>query len=417
MTRIEADWLREPWLQRLLLALSAEGEAARVVGGAVRNTLMGRAITDVDVATTTPPDETVRRVEAAGLRAVPTGIEHGTVTAVTPDGRPYEVTTLREDVETDGRHAVVRFGRSWQHDAERRDFTINALYCDADGEVLDLVGGLADIASGTLRFIGDAAQRIAEDRLRVLRFFRFFAWYGSGRPDADALRASARAKGDLEPLSAERVWAELRKLLSAPDPSRALLWMRQSGVLSAVLPESERWGIDAIHPLVQAEGALGWPADPLRRLEAIVPPDPARLTELARRLKLSNTERDRLVRFAQAEEPAEEESEGAFAARLLFGDRQALADRLALRLALARPKAEGDAAMLASLSRTAARLAQAERFDPPPFPVSGNDLMARGIAAGPELGRQLDQLRRVWAESGFALGREALLARLDPAAG
>ncbi|WP_062012654.1 CCA tRNA nucleotidyltransferase [Aureimonas sp. AU4] len=413
MTRIEADWLREPALQGLLHALLAGGEEARVVGGAVRNTLMRRPITDIDIATTTPREETVRRIEGAGLRAVPTGIEHGTVTAVTAEGRAFEVTTLREDVETDGRHAVVRFGRSWRHDAERRDFTINALYCDASGEVLDLVGGTADIASGTLRFIGDAAQRIAEDRLRVLRFFRFFAWYGSGRPDTDALRACARAKDDLGSLSAERVWAELRKLLAAPDPARALLWMRQTGVLSAVLPESERWGIDAIHPLVQAEGALGWPADPMRRLEAIVPPDAARLTELARRLRLSNADRDRLVRFAQAEEPGEEESEGAFTARLLFGDPKALADRLALRLALARPKAEGDPAALASLARTAARLAQAERFDPPPFPVSGNDLMERGVAAGPELGRRLDRLRRLWAESGFALGREALLDRAD----
>lgn len=413
MTRIDAPWLREPSLQHLLATLAADGEEARVVGGAVRNALMERAITDIDIATTTLPAETVRRVEAGGFRAVPTGIEHGTVTVVTREGSAFEVTTLREDVETDGRHATVRFGRSWARDAERRDFTINALSCDRVGEVLDLVGGIADIASGTVRFIGDAATRIAEDRLRVLRFFRFFAWYGRGRPDAEGLRASARAKDTLGSLSAERVWTELRKTLAAPDPARALLWMRQSGVLSAVLPESERWGIDAIHPLVETERALGWPADPMRRLQAIVPPDPARLTELARRLKLANADRDRLVRFAQAEEPSEGESEGAFAARLLFGNAQALADRLALRLSGARAKAASDPDAFSSLARIAARLAQAETFDPPPFPVSGNDLAARGVQPGPAMGRTLDRLRRIWAESGFALAREALLERAD----
>ena len=196
------DWLDDRHLQKLLAALSAEGELARIAGGAVRNALLGQAVADIDIATTTLPDETVRRVKAAGFKAVPTGIEHGTVTAVV-DGRPFEVTTLRADVETDGRRAKVSFGRDWTADAERRDFTINGLYAEADGTVVDLVGGLPDIEARRLRFIGDAETRIREDYLRILRFFRFFAWYGDGRPDAEGLKACARLKDGLDRLSAE----------------------------------------------------------------------------------------------------------------------------------------------------------------------------------------------------------------------
>ena len=224
-----AEWLEDADLQRLLSALNAGGEAARIAGGAVRNALLGEAVADVDIATTTLPEETIRRAEAVGFKAIPTGIEHGTVT-VTSSGTGHEVTTLRADVETDGRRAKVIFGRDWKADAERRDFTINALYAEADGTVVDLVGGLADLESRTLRFIGDAETRIREDYLRILRFFRFFALYGSGRPDAEGLKACARLKDGLERLSAERVWAELKKLFSALDPSRALLWMRRRAV-------------------------------------------------------------------------------------------------------------------------------------------------------------------------------------------
>ncbi|WP_182085463.1 CCA tRNA nucleotidyltransferase [Aureimonas sp. ME7] len=410
ITRIEADWLRDPALQLILETLGQNGEEARVVGGSIRNELMGRAITDVDVATTTLPAETVARVEAAGLKAVPTGIEHGTVTVVA-NGRPFEVTTLRRDVETDGRHAKVLFGRDWRADAERRDFTINALYCDASGEIHDLVGGLADIESATLRFIGDAGQRIEEDYLRILRFFRFFAWYGRGRPDTEGLKASTRLKEGLDRLSPERVWGELRKLLRAPDPARALLWMRQSGVLSRVLPESEKWGIDAVHGLVDTERFYGWPADPLLRLQAIVPPDPARMRELAKRLRLSNADRDRLTAWALAEVPPGE-SDGAFRARMYFGDRTALADRLSLALASERTKAQGEPDRLAGVAALAERRDRAAGFEAPAFPVNGHDLAASGVPAGPETGKALDRLKRLWAESGFVLDREALLAKL-----
>ncbi|MCQ0989672.1 CCA tRNA nucleotidyltransferase [Jiella marina] len=409
MTSLDAEWLKNPALQQLLQALGQDGDEARVVGGAVRNTLMGRPVTDMDIATTTLPEETIRRVEAIGLKAVPTGIEHGTITVVSA-GQPYEVTTLRRDIETDGRHAVVTFGRDWQADAERRDFTINALYVSADGEILDLVGGVGDIEAGNLRFIGDAETRILEDRLRILRFFRFFAWYGRGRPDAEGLRAATRMKDGLERLSVERVWAELKKLLAAPDPSRALLWMRQTGVLTKVLPESERWGIDHIHGLVEAERHRGWEADSLLRLMAIIPPDPARITEMARHLKLSNQDRDRLVAFATAEEPKPAESDKDFRTRLYFGDRQAIIDRLRLAIARTQAKAAQDAALLGDMAHLVRQLETAGSFEVPSFPLGGDDLQEAGIAKGPELGRELDRLKRLWAESGFAMDRQALLA-------
>ncbi|MCB8838276.1 CCA tRNA nucleotidyltransferase [Aurantimonas sp. VKM B-3413] len=411
MTKIDADWLEAPSLQSLLAALSSDGEEARVVGGAVRNTILGHPVTDIDIATTTLPEETTRRVEAAGFKAVPTGFEHGTVTVVTPE-RPYEVTTLRKDIETDGRRAVVHFGRDWQADAERRDFTINALYATAAGEVVDLVGGTADIESRTLRFIGDAETRIREDYLRILRFFRFFAWYGAGRPDALGIRASARLKDGMQGLSAERVWAELKKLLAAPDPSRALLWMRQAGVLTQVLPESERWGIDTIHPLVAAEAAFGWPADPLLRLAAIVPPDAARLAELANRLRFSNADRDRLLAYAHAEPVDAGVTEASLTARLYFGDRQAIVDRLRLAVAAGRAKAEAGGGALEELAALTHRLSMAEGFKAPAFPLSGEDLRKAGVTPGPQMGRMLDKLKRDWVESGFVLGPEALLAEV-----
>ncbi|RWO03780.1 MAG: CCA tRNA nucleotidyltransferase, partial [Mesorhizobium sp.] len=337
----KADWLGERHLQRLLAALADGGEEARVAGGAVRNALIGQSVADVDIATTTVPDETIRRAEAAGFKAVPTGIEHGTITIVA-GGKPFEVTTLRADIETDGRRAKVSFGRDWKADAERRDFTINALYAEADGTIVDLVGGIADIEARRLRFIGDPEARIREDYLRILRFFRFFAWYGDGRPDAEGLKACARLKEGLGQLSVERVWSELKKLLSAHDPSRALLWMRQAGVLTSVLPESEKWGIDAIHALTRAEKDLGWTLDPLLRLEAIVPPDAARMKTLAERLRFSVSDAGRLRQWALTAPVGPKTTEAELAKRLYRGDRQGLVDRLRLSLASARARAVED---------------------------------------------------------------------------
>lgn len=406
----KADWLGDRHLQRLLAVLSEDGEEARIAGGAVRNALIGQPVADVDIATTTLPSETLRRAEAAGFKAVPTGFEHGTVTVIA-GGRPFEVTTLRADIETDGRHAKVSFGRDWKADAGRRDFTINALYAEADGTVIDLVGGLADIEARRLRFIGDAEQRIREDYLRILRFFRFFAWYGGGRPDAEGLKACARLKEGLDRLSAERVWAELKKLFSAPDPSRALLWMRQSGVLTRVLPESEKWGIDAIHGLVAAERDLGWQADPLLRLEAIVPPDAQRMKALGERLKLSTREGNRLKQWCLSPALEAKATEAQLAKALYRGDPQGITDRLRLALASVRAKAiEDDEAMMAAggYSRL---LGFTEKWERPVFPIKGADLSALGAAPGPKIGTVLRTLEEGWVASAFTLTRDALLER------
>ncbi|SJM32360.1 CCA tRNA nucleotidyltransferase [Mesorhizobium delmotii] len=406
----KADWLGERHLQRLLAALAAGGEEARVAGGAVRNALIGQPVADVDIATTTVPDETIRRAEAAGFKAVPTGIEHGTITIVA-GGKPFEVTTLRADIETDGRRAKVSFGRDWKADAERRDFTINALYAEADGTIVDLVGGVADLEARRLRFIGDPEARIREDYLRILRFFRFFAWYGDGRPDAEGLKACARLKEGLGQLSVERVWSELKKLLSAPDPSRALLWMRQASVLTSVLPESEKWGIDAIHALTRAEKDLGWTPDPLLRLEAIVPPDAARMKMLADRLRFSISDAGRLRQWALTAPVEPKTTEAELAKRLYRGDHQGVVDRLRLSLASARARAVEDNDALLEAGGFSRLLAFTGKWKKPDFPLKGADLTTLGASPGPKLGATLKNLENEWIESGFALDRGALLKR------
>ncbi|MBK0021519.1 CCA tRNA nucleotidyltransferase [Brucella pseudogrignonensis] len=407
-----ANWLRSKPLQALFAALNRDGGEVRVVGGAVRNTLLGTKVSDVDLATTHLPEQTVRLAKEAGFKPVPTGIEHGTITVVV-QGQPFEVTTLRKDIETNGRHAKVAFGTDWKTDAERRDFTINALYATSDGHVIDYVGGLADIETKTLRFIGDAEERIREDYLRILRFFRFFAWYGSGRPETDGLRASARLKDGLNQLSAERVWSELKKLLSAPDPSRAMLWMRQSGVLSAILPESEKWGIDAIHGLVRAETDLDWQVDALLRLESIVPPDAARMTELGKRLKMSNAERARLEAWARADAIKSETSEQALKKLIYRGSSQAVADRIRLAYASARQEAAASDEAMIRAGGYSRLLDAVEKYEPLVFPVTGGDLLSLGIEKGPGLGEALRGLETLWIDSGFSLDREALLDKLD----
>ncbi|MDZ5697973.1 CCA tRNA nucleotidyltransferase [Chelativorans sp. M5D2P16] len=405
----KAEWLHRPGLQALLAVLNEGDEEARIAGGAVRNALLGQPVTDVDIATTTTPEETTRRAEAAGFKVVPTGFEHGTVTVVAK-GLPYEVTTLRADVETDGRYARVVFGRDWRDDAERRDFTINALYAEADGRVVDLVGGLSDLETRTLRFIGDAETRIREDYLRILRFFRFFAWYGSGRPDADGLKACTRLRDGLARLSAERVWSELKKLLAAADPSRALLWMRQTGTLTAVLPESERWGIDAIHGLVDTERAFGWAPDPLLRLAAIIPPDAERVKALAVRLRMSKAEAAALVGWAEAPVPDPSLGESAFAKLLYRAGEKGVDKRLGLALAGARARAQADDGALMEAAGYRRLLDTLERWQRPVFPLGGKDLLPLGFKPGAELGKTLAALEERWLESGFAMSREDLLS-------
>ena len=395
-----------------MLDLLNEGGEARVVGGAVRNSLMGLDVSDMDIATNLLPEEVQRRAEAAGIRCVPTGIKHGTVTLVL-DGHPYEVTTLRRDVETDGRHAQVAFTDDWRADAERRDLTINALYADRTGLVHDYVGGVEDIGKANIRFIGNASERIAEDHLRILRFFRFFAHYGRGRPDADGLRACATAKDRIRQLSAERIWAEMKKLLAATDPFRALLWMRTAGVLGVVLPETEKWGIDSTPELVAAEARFGWAPDPLLRLSVIIPQDLERIEAMSTRLKLSGSERGALVAFVSCPAIGDDMS-GAQLDLLLYRQGSNAGATGRLKMALAKAAAAGDGPDdLSKVARLAALLSRASSWTRPVMPVKGADLVASGVPAGPQVGEKLARLEDTWVSSSFRLTREELLATLS----
>lgn len=404
----DQDWFRAPSLSRVLDLLNHDGEA-RVVGGAVRNSLMGLPVSDMDIATTLLPDAVQARAEAAGIKCVPTGIKHGTVTLVI-DGQPYEVTTLRRDVDTDGRHAQVEFTDDWRADAERRDLTINALYADKTGLVHDYVGGVEDIGKANIRFIGNAAERIAEDHLRILRFFRFFAHYGRGRPDAEGIKASAAAKDKIRTLSAERIWAEMKKLLSAQDPFRALLWMRTAGVLTVVLPETEKWGIDAMPDLIAAESRFGWEPDVMLRLSAIVPTDVERMEAMAARLKLSTAERTALVDYAACP-PISDETSGTQLDLLLY--RQGNSGAIG-RLKMALAKASAGADDLMQIGRLKSLLERAQAWTRPVMPVRGADLIAAGIPPGPEIGEKLARLESAWVSSNFRLTRDELLATLSP---
>ncbi|WP_332065987.1 CCA tRNA nucleotidyltransferase [Bartonella sp. CB189] len=406
------DWLQRSCIQKLLHVLSLDGEEARVVGGAVRNQLLGKPISDIDIATTCLPQQIIMRVEKAGFRAVPTGIAFGTITVVA-ESCSYEVTTLRSDIETDGRHAKVLFGRDWKKDAERRDFTINALYCDAAGQLYDVVGGLNDIASRTIRFIGPAENRIREDYLRILRFFRFFAWYGEGRPDAEGLKACACLKNGLKKLSSERIWAEVRKLLTVSDPIRALLWMRQSGVLTIILPETEKWGIDAIHSLVKIERVFGWEIDPLLRLESIVPPDSVRLHKMANRLRLSNKEAARLKEWAELE-AINENCSDHFLQKLIYSHgRQPILDQLSLSIAAAYVDVMEKSEALKKAENYIKLYQLAQKWKIPTFPVSGKDLIKKGLAQGALIGQMLKKLESIWIESGFLIDRNELLEKIN----
>lgn len=373
-----------PWLAAgpaaRVLAVLAD---ARVVGGAVRDTLAGRPVADIDLASPLPPEEAMRLLKQAGIRVVPTGLSHGTVTAVI-DGTPIEITTLRRDVETDGRHATVAFDADWRQDAARRDFTINAMSLAPDGRLFDYFGGQADLAAGRVRFVGEAAARIAEDFLRALRWFRFQARYGRGDPDRAALGAIEAAAPHLRQLSAERVWSELKRILSAPDPRAALELMEATGVRAVVLPEGA--DLAALGRLVAIEA----PFDPLLRFAALLP-EGADIDLLAARLKFSNEEVARLLALRG---PAPDPS----------------ADDAALRRGLA----DTPAAILAGRSWRAqpgpdiawdelrARIAA---LPPQKFPLRAADL---GLPEGPRVGRALAAMRALWLAGGCVADRAML---------
>lgn len=377
--RLRPRWMREVGTRRVMGALAAPEGAPRFVGGAVRDAVLGRTVTDIDIATPLKPETVMERLVAAGIRAVPTGIAHGTVTAATPK-RNFEITTLRRDVETYGRRAKVAFDADWEADAWRRDFTMNALSLDARGALYDYVGGLADLRVGRVRFAGDPMTRIREDVLRLMRFYRFFAHYGKVAPDR-AARAACREAAHLLPrLSGERVAVELLKLLAAPDPLPALRLMRADGVLKAFLPEAGP--LDRLRRLIALEAE----PDPLRRLAGLIVRHPEAVAE---RLKLSGAQRDRLMAMRAAP------------ALNLEGD------RAAQRRALYRWGAAlyRDRVLLAAAQRggrdVSRLLRLAQSWKAPSFPLRGRDLVAAGVAPGPAIGKLLAGLEAWWIENDF----------------
>ena len=396
----DAEWLKRPETGRVLAALAAPRVETRAVGGAVRDTLLGLNVTEIDLATTALPEEVMTLARKAGLKAVPTGIEHGTVTVIA-DGVPFELTTLRRDVETFGRHATIAFTENWEEDARRRDFTINAFYAGSDGTVFDPLSGYADLVAGRVRFIGDAEARIKEDYLRILRFFRFNAYYGKGPLDPEGLQAAVKLRGGMDQLSAERVAAELRRLLVAPQAMRAIDALFDYGLLSGLLGSVPR--LERLNRVIALEEALGLVPDAMVRLAALAVFVAEDAERLAARLRLSNAEQAMLALGAmdQAETglPDEEAAKrrlyrlgaSAFAADVLiaWADSRAAPDAQSWRGAFGLP----------------------QRWQAPSFPLRGSDIMPLGDLEGPEIGAMLRRLEAEWVAGGFALSPEELLTR------
>lgn len=401
----DAFWLKQPETRAVLDALTNGDFEARVVGGAVRNALMGTPVKDLDIATTALPEDVIRLAEAAGLKAVPTGLDHGTVTVVA-NRHPFEVTTLRRDIETFGRHARVTFTTDWTEDAARRDFTINAIYCDANGTVHDPLCGYPDLAARRVRFIGNAEDRIREDYLRILRFFRFTAEYAAGAPDSAGLAASVTLADGLAQLSGERIRSELLRLLAAPRASEIVGIMAEAGVVARLLGEGT-WDVQRLARLQEIESALDRAADPVLRLAALVAPvrGSARDT-LAQRLRLSNAEAERLSRSALPD-------------RAFLPD----ADERIARAYLYRYGADAfrDGVLLAWTASEAAsddgawqtRFHLPERWPVPSLPVRGADLIDKGLAKGPAIGRVVRAFEEWWITHDFPTDRLRLAKALS----
>lgn len=377
-TLLQADWPKREGLALLTQALGADN--VRWVGGAVRDTLLGSEVHDIDCATTLTPDVVIDRCKSAGIRTVPTGIDHGTVTAIVKEGAgaklTVEVTTLRRDVSTDGRRATVAFATEWKDDAARRDFTINALYAHPETlEVSDYFGGLDDLEARRVRFIGDARARIAEDHLRILRYYRFQARFGA-RLDDEAEEACADLSATLKGLSRERVADELLRLIILPDPHATVQRMFERGVLPVILPEACKVHIKALHALIASEAAQSIAPDPIRRLASLLPPSPDVAEGVAARLRLSRAQRARLVSAAER------------------GARDA-ANPKALAYNLTVPFAVDRMLLLGEDARALAH------WTPPTFPLKGGAIVARGVAAGPEVARILQTVERQWVDEGF----------------
>ena len=368
-----ADWPRREGLRALTAALGPGN--LRWVGGAVRDTLLGAEVSDVDCATPFTPDTVIDRCRAAGIRTVPTGIDHGTITAILDDG-PVEITTLRHDVSTDGRRATITFASEWQEDAARRDFTINALYAHPETlEISDYFGGLDDLAARRVRFIGDARQRIAEDHLRILRYYRFQARFGA-ELDPEAEEACTQLAATLKGLSRERVSDELLKLLALPDPGTTVERMFNHAVLRVVLPETALAHVELLRDVIAREEQQGLAPDPLRRLAALLPPMPEIAEIVAARLRLSRAQRAVLVATAERLDRDR-------------GDPHRLAYE------------EGTAVAINRLLLLDADTSTIRDWQVPTFPLKGGTIVARGVAAGPEVARILRSVERRWVCEGF----------------
>jgi poly(A) polymerase len=401
----DAPWLKSGAADRVLSLLNRDGEEARVVGGAVRNALMKMPIGDIDIATTASPEQVIRRARAAGIKSVPTGVEHGTVTLVI-DGHPFEVTTLREDTETFGRKAKVAFGRDWVRDAQRRDFTINGLSVDAAGVVHDHVGGLDDILARRVRFIGDPDQRITEDYLRILRFFRMHATFGAGEPDRAGYLACIRARAGLATLSAERVRMEMLKLIVAPGAAGAIIAMVEAGLLLPILG-----GVAYTGPLlamISAERTLELQADPIRRLGALGVAVTEDAKRIANRLRLSTAETKALDSMGHRWWRLVGMDEATARRRIYRLGADRYRDRL--MLAWARAGQGVEAAPWRALATLPGR------WSAPRFPLKAADFISRGIAEGPLLGQALRLAEDAWLAAGFPLDDPSLQAIADQAA-
>jgi len=401
----QPPWMTAPATQAVFDALEAAGGAdcARVVGGCVRNALIGRPATDIDIATTLKPEQVIAALRAARLKAVPTGVEHGTVTAVS-GGKPYEITTLRRDVETDGRRAVVAFTDDWLEDAQRRDFTLNALYAHRDGTIFDPTGhGVADARAGRIIFVGEATQRIREDYLRILRFFRFLAWYGKGAPDDAAVAACEALKDQIATLSAERVSKELLKLLAAEDPREAAGLMARTGVLATVLPPPI--DLARFNGMVAIEQDQLFETDPVLRLAALLPDDQPGAIRFAERLRLSNAERDRIA-AALAPTPALKSWMSPREIRRAVYRQGAQTFRDRAKLAWAR------AERTAATPQWRGMIALGEGWSPPAFPLTGDDVVTAGVPKGPMVGQVLREVEDWWIDHDFIDDRMSAVEKL-----
>jgi poly(A) polymerase len=391
-------WLEEPETRTVMQALGN----ARFVGGAVRNAMLGAPVVDIDIAVPVPPEETVKLLEAADIRAIPTGFEHGTITAI-KNGKVFEITSLRRDVATDGRHAVVAYTSEWDEDAARRDFTINALYAAADGEIFDYTGGLEDLIAGRVRFVGDPRARIREDYLRILRLFRFHAWYGKGEMDAEALQAAAEGKPGLAQLSGERIAKELLRLLECPNPAPVLRTMAASGILPELLPVALR--LPRLERLIHADADNFFPPDSLLRLAALLPDDPGAARAVAERLKLSGAARARLEALSGLTEKTPAHLSAQAARKLLYRlGAAAFKDRVRLNWAAAAPGSNAIAWRM--------QLSVADAYEKPRFALSGHDIMLAGVPEGPQVGQILTQLEDWWIERDFPDDAPALAEQL-----